>query len=664
MVLKSKIITVLTVVLLLTIGTSAAVVLRVQTKMLIDSKLKDVEVLSGLIESSITDAMESGRTANVQKILENIGKNQEITTLRILSTSGGIMKSKSPDEIGLKAKEYTLTSNDHQKQPILNEESITYFKAIPNKPECYGCHSKEVKTAGIIQIKYDMSRSKNDIMSIKRFLVFSNILSVLVVAIILSIMFSKLILKPLKNVLSAMKEFEAGNWEAKAHATGNDELGVISQAFNKMTDEVRGLHEKSLRKEKELSKIKLDLDHKRKLEELNAQLQFKVKEVETANKTVVTLSKEVKSKNVELEKMVERLRRINEVGKMLSSIIETDELIKLIIKTTAELLSAGKGAIYLKRNEKPSLTLKYHHGIGVEDFGDVALDFKPIYSELMDNGSPVIIHEKDSVKKNSYGIDNSAIGVPLKMKGQVIGAMLLEDKLDGASFTDDELELLTTLANQAMVSIENAWLYERVKNNYFATIQSLVNALEANDRYTKGHSERVRYLSVELGKYIGLDYREIEVLEHAAILHDIGKIGIDSMVLHKEGKLTANEYGLVKAHPLIGDEILGPIDTLAGVRTTIIQHHERYDGRGYPYGIPGDEISLKARILAVIDTFDAMLTDRPYRRSLTLFRAKEELKHGAGSQFDPYVVNAFLDMLESREEELLMTSGYNLSLPE
>lgn len=664
MVLKSKIIIVLAVVLLLTIGTSAAVVLRVQTKMMIDSKLKDVEVLSDLIERSITDAMESGRTSHVQKILENIGKNQEITTLRILSTSGGIMKSKSPDEIGLKSKEYTLSGNGHQKKPVLNDESITYFKTISNKPECYGCHSKEVKVAGIIQIKYDMSRSKNDIMSIKRFLVFSNILSVLTVAIILSIMFSKLILKPLRNVLSAMKEFEAGNWEAKAHATGNDELGVISQAFNKMTDEVRGLHEKSLRKEKELSKIKLSLDHKRKLEELNSQLQFKVKEIETANKTVVTLSKEVKSKNVELEKMVERLRRINDVGKMLSSIIETDELIKLIIKTTAELLSAGRGAIYLKRNEKPSLTLKYHHGVGVEDFGDVALDFKPIYSELMDNGSPVIIHEKDAVKKSSYGIDNSAIGVPLKMKGQVIGAMLLEDKLDGASFTDDELELLTTLANQAMVSIENAWLYERVKNNYFATIQSLVNALEANDRYTKGHSERVRYLSIELGKYIGLDYREIEVLEHAAILHDIGKIGIDSMVLHKEGKLTANEYGLVKAHPLIGDEILGPIDTLAGVRTTIIQHHERYDGRGYPYGIPGDEISLKARILSVIDTFDAMLTDRPYRRSLTLFRAKEELRHGAGSQFDPYVVNAFLDMLESREEELLMTSGYNLSLPE
>ncbi len=243
-------------------------------------------------------------------------------------------------------------------------------------------------------------------------------------------------------------------------------------------------------------------------------------------------------------------------------------------------------------------------------------------------------------------------------------AMLLEDKLDGTSFTDDELELLTTLSNQAMVAIENAWLYERVKHNYFATIQSLVNALEANDKYTKGHSERVRYLSIELGKYIGLDYRELEVLEHAAILHDIGKIGIESMVLNKEGKLTASEYSLVKAHPLIGDEILGPIDTLAGVRTTIIQHHERYDGGGYPYGIPGEEISLKARILAIIDTFDAMLTDRPYRRALSIPMAKEELRQGAGTQFDPYLTSAFLDLLEAREEELLMTAGYNFSLIE
>ncbi len=662
MVLKSKIITVIAVVLFLVVGASAAIVLRVQTRMMINSKVKDVEMLSDIIERSITDAMKAGRTADVQKILENIGENQEITTLRILSASGSVLKSKSPAEIGINAKEYEAAGYQHM--PVFDSGSITYFKAIQMKSECYKCHKNRTRVAGVIEIGYDMSRSRGDIVSIKRFLVMSNVISVVIVAVVLSIMFSLLILKPLKKLLSAMKDFEAGNWGAKAGIDGNDELGVIGLAFNRMTQEVNSLHERSVKREKELSRIKLDLEHKRKLEELNTQLQFKVKEVGAANKTVVTLSREVKSKNVELEKMVERLRRINDVGKVLSSVIETDELIKLIIKTTAELLSAERGAIHLKGQEKPSLTLKYQRGIGVEDFGDVSLDFKPLYSDIMSNGNSLIIQGKDISKRNNYGVNGSAIGVPLKMKGQVIGAMLLEDKLDGTSFTDDELELLTTLSNQAMVAIENAWLYERVKHNYFATIQSLVNALEANDKYTKGHSERVRYLSIELGKYIGLDYRELEVLEHAAILHDIGKIGIESMVLNKEGKLTASEYSLVKAHPLIGDEILGPIDTLAGVRTTIIQHHERYDGGGYPYGIPGEEISLKARILAIIDTFDAMLTDRPYRRALSIPMAKEELRQGAGTQFDPYLTSAFLDLLEAREEELLMTAGYNFSLIE
>ena len=160
------------------------------------------------------------------------------------------------------------------------------------------------------------------------------------------------------------------------------------------------------------------------------------------------------------------------------------------------------------------------------------------------------------------------------------------------------MSLLTTLSNHAVVAIDNAWLYKSVKNNYFSTIQSLVNALEASDKFTKGHSERVRFLSLELGRHIGLDLKELEILEQASILHDIGKIGIESFILQKQGRLTDNEYSMIKAHPIIGEEILGPIDTLAEVRQTIIQHHERYDGKGYPYGLRGDELSLKARILS------------------------------------------------------------------
>jgi len=659
MVLKSKIITVITVVLLLTIGTSAAVILRVQTKMMMDSKLKDVEFVSDLIERSITDAMENGRTADVQKIIETLGKNQEIATLRILSTSGAILKSKSSSEIGQKAKEYLPFTGESQSKSAFGDDSIVYFKNIQNKPACYRCHSKDAKIAGIVQVTYDISRSKGDIISIKRLLVFSNIFSVLVVGAILSFMFSLLVLKPLRNILSAMKEFESGNWVAKVAVNSNDEIGVIGAAFNKMTGEVKELHDKSIKKEKELSKVRTALEHKKQLEFLNLELQSKIKEVETANEAVVKLSEEVKAKNLALEKMVERLRHINDVGKILGSIIDIDELLKHIIRTTAELASAEKGSVYLKRYDRPSLTFKYQHGLGVESFSDMALDFKPVYGDLMESGIPVIIGGREAALKNDYGINTPAAGVPLKLKGQVIGAMFLEDKLDGTHFTDDELDLLMALANQAVVAIENAWLYEKVKTNYFSTIHSLVNALEASDRYTKGHSERVRYLSLELGRYIGLDNKELEVLEHAAVLHDIGKIGIDSSVLHKEGRLTENEYCVIKTHPLIGYEILGPINTLDGVRTTIIQHHERYDGKGYPHGITGDEISFMARVLAVIDTFDAMITDRPYRKALPLSRAKEELKQGAGTQFDPELVNSFLNMLDAKEDSLLLTAGYD-----
>jgi putative nucleotidyltransferase with HDIG domain len=254
------------------------------------------------------------------------------------------------------------------------------------------------------------------------------------------------------------------------------------------------------------------------------------------------------------------------------------------------------------------------------------------------------------------------MAVPLKMRGTVVGAIVVENKKGGLEFTLHELEILSTFANQAMVAIENAWLYEKVKSNYFATIQSLVNALEANDRYTKGHSERVRILATELGKYIGLDYKDLEILEHAAILHDIGKIGIDSMILSKKGKLTAPEYSVVKSHPLIGEEILSPIETLEDVRTTIIQHHERYDGLGYPYGLAGEETSLKARILAVVDTFDAMLTDRPYRKAFPYSKVIDELRAGAGTQFDPFVVESFIEMLQMKGQNYLMEIGYALTL--
>ncbi len=658
MIIKTKIITIIALTIILTVGTTTAVLIKMQNDRMIASKLQDTEILCDVIERTIDSAMTEGKTAEVQRILVSVGKSREILSLRILSPDGMVLKSTKDVEIGSRSADFLKSYFSGGEKPrLVNETTINYFHGIKNRPECFRCHGSRNGIIGFIQIKHDISRNITTFLSIKRLLVFSGLAIVLLVSVILSMLFSRLVMNPLKSLLSAINNVEAGNWQTTVKIDSNDELGIIGSSFNKMIQEINNLYKKNIAKERELSKIKVDLEHKSKLENLNGQLEFKLKELETANKAITSLSREVKNKNIELEKAVERLKKINEIGRILSSIIEPNELMRIIIQTTADLLRAESVTLHLRNSHKPAITIQYKRGAALESVPDFSLEMNREFNDIFSHGKPVIL---------SYQLDGDTgipacgqkIGVPLRMKGQIIGAMMLENGNNCGSFTEDEIELLTTLSNQAMVAIENAWLYDSVKTNYFATIQSLVNALEASDRFTKGHSERVRMLSVELGKYIGLDFRELELLEHASILHDIGKIGIDNFILQKQGKLTSKEYSLIKTHPIIGDEILGPIETLETVRKTIIQHHERYDGNGYPYGLRGDEISLKSKILSVVDTFDAMMTDRPYRKALSLSSVKEELMTNAGTQFDPYVAEAFVDMLNASGDTLLAAAGY------
>ncbi len=657
MIIKTKIVTIIALTIILTVGTTTAVLMKMQNDKMIAAQLQDTELLCDVIERTIDSAMREGKTTEVQRILESVGKSKEILSLRILSPDGTILKSTKNAEIGSRSHDFLRGYFGIGEKPsLINDTTINYAHGIKNRPECFRCHDSRNGIVGFIQIKQDISRNIQNFLSIKRLLVFSGLAIVLLVSVILSMLFSHFVMNPLKSLLSAINTVEAGNWQTTVKVNSNDELGIIGSSFNKMIHEISNLYNKNIAKERELSKIRVDLEHKSKLEDLNSQLEFKLKELETANKAVTSLSREVKSKNIELEKAVERLKKINEIGRILSSIIETNELMRIIIQTTADLLRAESVTLHLRNSRKPAITIQYKRGAGLETIPDFSLEMNKDFKEIFSHGKPMIIsYQLDEGGLPSCG---QKIGVPLRMKGQIIGAMMLENGSNCGSFTEDEIELLTTLSNQAMVAIENAWLYESVKTNYFATIQSLVNALEASDRFTKGHSERVRMLSVELGKHIGLDFKELELLEHASILHDIGKIGIDNFILQKQGKLTSKEYSLIKTHPLIGDEILGPIETLEGVRKTIIQHHERYDGNGYPYGLRGDEISLKSKILSVVDTFDAMMTDRPYRKALSLSSVKEELVANAGTQFDPYVAGAFVDMLNASGDTLLAAAGY------
>jgi len=240
------------------------------------------------------------------------------------------------------------------------------------------------------------------------------------------------------------------------------------------------------------------------------------------------------------------------------------------------------------------------------------------------------------------------MAVPLKVRDQVLGMMVVVSFARGRRFVEGERKALLILASRAAIAVENARLYRQLEEAFRETIEGLVFALEAKDRFTRGHSERVSQYAKIIAEGMGLPEEEVEKISQAARLHDIGKIGIKMEALLKEGKLTPEEYKMFQTHPEIGKRILEPIGFLQDIVPLIYHHHERYDGTGYPERKKGEEIPLGARILAVADSYDVMTSDRPYRKALSVEEAVEELRRNRGTQFDPHVVDVFIEELKKR----------------
>jgi diguanylate cyclase (GGDEF)-like protein len=215
------------------------------------------------------------------------------------------------------------------------------------------------------------------------------------------------------------------------------------------------------------------------------------------------------------------------------------------------------------------------------------------------------------------------------------------------SFGDRELELLGGLAQQAKLALQSASSYATLERTFLSTVEALANALEANDEYTSSHARWITDLALKVGLELGLEPRALKRLELGALFHDIGKIGIPSTILTKAGPLSAREREVIETHPLLGERILAPIEQLEVVRQIVRACHERFDGSGYPDRLSGDEIPLEARIIFTCDAFHAMTTDRPYRRAVSIEEARGRLREGAGTQFDPQVVDACLRILDS-----------------
>ncbi|MBI5026367.1 MAG: HD domain-containing protein [Nitrospirae bacterium] len=242
-------------------------------------------------------------------------------------------------------------------------------------------------------------------------------------------------------------------------------------------------------------------------------------------------------------------------------------------------------------------------------------------------------------------IGTSVLCVPLIVKERVLGVIIASDKISKEEFFSSDLKLLSAIAFQAAVAIENARLYQKLEDVFLGTVKSLALALDKKSAWNAGHSEMVTAYAIAIAQEMGLNENFTERLEICGILHDVGKIGIPDTLLEKNEPLNNEEIAAIMRHPIIAVEILENIKGLGDVLQGILHHHERYDGSGSPDGLTGEKIPLMARILTVADAYDAITSDRPYRKKMNRKDAIEEMKKNAGTQFDPVVIDALIKVL-------------------
>jgi putative nucleotidyltransferase with HDIG domain len=240
----------------------------------------------------------------------------------------------------------------------------------------------------------------------------------------------------------------------------------------------------------------------------------------------------------------------------------------------------------------------------------------------------------------------------LRTSDQPVGVLRLERGAEQPPFDADERRLLAVFASQIAASLDNARLYQQLQEQNLQTVIALAKAIEARDPYTRGHSEQVTRYAVRMMELLGANPERVELMRYASLLHDIGKIGIRDNILLKPGALSAEEFAEMRKHPQIGAEILRSIRSLREALPIVEGHHERVDGRGYPHGYTGDQLPLEARVLAVCDAFEAMTSDRAYRKGMPVDTALTTLFTGSGRQWDPQLVDIFADMIRREFQAL------------
>jgi len=362
--------------------------------------------------------------------------------------------------------------------------------------------------------------------------------------------------------------------------------------------------------------------------------------------------KDIKKTWAKFDELISDLIGIHNLGVVGTSKIKQNEFFQNALDSACDIVGSTRGSIMIYDENKRELKIIASRGISRDVIENTHIKIgEGIAGRAFEKGETIFVTDPSSNPqyKGFMGYEEQSepfIAIPLKVQEKPFGVLNIHLPKENHSFSDYDLKSLTILAGEIAITIENIKLYENIENFYLEMVQTLARIIDAKDSYTGDHAARARNRATKLAKELNMPEQMIKHIEYAALLHDIGKIGVDARILLKPGKLTPEEYTEIKKHPVIGYQILAPIDYLAPVAQIILYHQEWYNGMGYPEGLKGEEIPFGSRIVAAIDAWDAMTSDRPYRKALSREIAIEELKKGAGKQFDPKVVEAFLKLEE------------------
>ncbi|MEX2444073.1 MAG: diguanylate cyclase [Alkalispirochaeta sp.] len=423
-------------------------------------------------------------------------------------------------------------------------------------------------------------------------------LVVFLIAVFVAIGSAQRLTGSLRRLALAAEAVEQGDLDTEISVTGNDEVAQLASSFNSMVTSIA---------------------------ENEAQLR--------ANS--------------------EELSALFNLSHSLLETIDVDETLELALGRALDGTGTQAGAILLLDSQSNDLVVRKSVGLPAEMVGDrFPVDGKSAPGYALLRKEPV--WTSDVLAERSFRVPpvieragvRANLAVPMLIEDRPIGAIVV-DSFSHREFDSGHIRVARAIANQTAVALERARLFNDLSEAYDRTLDSLVAALDARDKETEGHSRRVVAFTVAVARRLHVAQQEMPTIRRGALLHDIGKIAVPDAILHKPGPLTDEEWRIMKRHPQWGADILRGIPFLETAVQVLLAHHERWDGGGYPRGLEEEHIPLGARIFALADTLDAITSDRPYRSAQSFSKAREEIARGRGTQFDPRVVDAFLEMPES-----------------